>query len=89
MTSKEEIFENEYYAVGIVDNVNATGKAKQDLIAPRRRSTVLTNLNFVIRQEKIRDTAIDLLDTQTIDTLSLCFINCHSIAKSNRKRSPH
>ena len=61
MAAKGEVFDAEYETAGIKDNLNLPGKPKEDLVVPRRRTTVLTNVNFIARQNQVREDALTQL----------------------------
>ena len=60
---KGELFEEEYEDLGICDvGGNSCAKQKEDLVVCRRRTTVLTNANFVQRQRDAKDEAANKKD---------------------------
>lgn len=61
MEAKGEIFEEDYFNLGITENNSLSGKNKEDLVVHRRRTTVLTNASFRMRLQAKTDAAAALL----------------------------
>ena len=58
MTEKGELFVDDYLRAGITVNVCLTGKSEEDLVVHRRRTTILTNAGFILRQRLKTEAAL-------------------------------